>query len=62
LKDGLSIAERFLDEIEATFQTLGHNPLIGAPHAKTFSDKPATLESSRIREFYDFLSSTFQRN
>jgi plasmid stabilization system protein ParE len=31
LKDGLSIAERFLDAVEATFQTLGRTPLIGVP-------------------------------
>jgi plasmid stabilization system protein ParE len=52
LKDGLSIAERFLDAVESTFQTLGRAPLIGVPHARSRLSRQAydagEYEGSRI--------------
>ena len=54
LKDGLSIAERFLDAIEATFQTLGRTPLIGVPNAGSKHSQTG-LRRWRVRGFENFM-------
>ncbi len=54
LKDGLSIAERFLDAVETTFQTLGRTPLIGVPHAGSRPSQ-TDLRRWRVRGFENFM-------
>jgi len=53
-RDGLSIAERFLDAVESTFQTLGRTPLIGVPHAGSKHSQTG-LRRWRVRGFENFM-------
>ena len=64
LKDGLSVTERFLDaDRNYISNTRPHSAYRCSPRwFKTLSGRTAALESTRVREFYDFLSSHFQRH